>query len=85
MCEDDPGCPCGARRIPVSGAMVRVDVELGPAYRAGLDTLELVDRLANLLPRECADDRAELKSRAIALTEVMLEGLANSKPPPGGG
>jgi len=85
MCNHpDDDAPARTRKIPCTGlstVKVRVDVEIGPAYRASLDVLELVDRLCDLLPSEHDDQRIELKERSLALTDMMLDALGTARPP----
>lgn len=52
-------------------ARIYIEVEPGPVMRAGLDALELVVEVLDLVPDWCEADRNELASRCETLSDTL--------------
>lgn len=58
---------------------IKVEVEVGPAYRACLDVLDLSRELIELVPEWHTVERKELESRIAGLADQIQASLRSGK------
>ena len=67
----------------MASATIKMDVKIGPTFRACLDVLELSQELLELIPEWHEQERQELFSRVNTLIELIQKGLKTKTCKPG--